>query len=55
VCAVDAAIGSGSPLAYGDKIVARSIECPSTPDAITCWDFVYGVEFSISSQAYHLA
>jgi uncharacterized protein DUF6636 len=55
VCAGDTALGSGSPLAYGDKIVSGSIECTSTPDGITCWDFVYGGEFSISRQAYHLA
>ena len=39
----------------GDTIVAGSIECSSTPDGITCWDFVYGGEFSIARQAYHLA
>jgi hypothetical protein len=55
VCAGDTALGSGSPLAYGDKIVSGSIECTSTPDGITCWDFVYGGEFSIARQAYHLA
>ena len=37
-----------------DKIVAGSIECTSTSDGITCWNFVYGGEFSISRQAYHL-
>ncbi len=55
VCAGDTALSSGNPLAYGDKIVAGSIECSSTPDGITCWDFVYGGEFSIARQAYHLA
>lgn len=55
VCAGDTALMSGSPLAYGDKIVSGSIECTSTPDGITCWDFVYGGEFSIARQAYHLA
>ena len=55
VCAGDTALTSGGPLAYGDKIVSGSIECTSTPDGITCWDFVYGGEFSISRQGYHLA
>ena len=55
VCAGDTALSSGSPLAYGDKIVSGSIECESTPDGITCWDFVYGGEFSIARQAYHMA
>lgn len=55
VCAGDTALMSGDPLAYGDKIVAGSIECTSTPDGITCWDFVYGGEFSIARKAYHLA
>lgn len=55
MCAGDSALTSGNPLAFGDTIVARSIECFSTPDGITCWDFVYGGEFSIARQAYHLA
>jgi len=55
VCAGDTALTSGNPLAYGDKIVSGSIECTSSPDGITWWDFVYGGEFSISRQAYHLA
>ena len=55
VCAGDTALMSAGPLAYGDTIVAGSIECTSTPDGITCWDFVYGGEFSIARQAYHLA
>ncbi|WP_206428541.1 hypothetical protein [Mycolicibacterium stellerae] len=55
VCAGDTALTTGNPLAYGDKIVSGSIECTSTPDGITCWDFVYGGEFSISRQAIHLA
>jgi hypothetical protein len=55
VCAGDTALTSGNPLAYGDKIVSGSLECTSSPDGITCWDFVYGGEFSISRQDIHLA
>ena len=52
VCAGDTALMSGDPLPYGDKIVAGSIECTSTPDGISCWDFVYGGEFAISRDSY---
>jgi len=55
VCAGDTALTTGNPLAYGDKMVAGSIECTSSPAGITCWDFVYGGEFSIAREAYHLA
>jgi hypothetical protein len=54
VCAGDTALTTENPLAYGDKIVAGSIECTSAPSGITCWDFQYGGEFSISREAYHL-
>jgi hypothetical protein len=55
VCAGDTALGAGTPLAFGDNIMAGSIECTSSPDGITCWDLVYGGEFSIARQDYHLA
>ena len=55
VCAGDTALTTGNPLAYGDTMVAGSIECTSSPAGITCWDFQYGGEFSISREAYHLA
>jgi hypothetical protein len=55
VCAGDTALTTGNPLAFGDKIVAGSIECSSAPSGITCWDFQYGGEFSISREAYHLS
>ena len=54
VCAGDTALTTENPLAYGDKIVAGSIECSSEPSGITCWDFQYGGEFSISREGYHL-
>ncbi|MDG5486775.1 hypothetical protein [Mycolicibacterium gadium] len=54
VCAGDTALTTGNPLAFGDKIVAGSIECSSAPSGITCWDFQYGGEFSLSREAYHL-
>jgi hypothetical protein len=52
VCAGDTALTNGSPLAYGDKIVSGSIECTSTTDGMSCWDFVYGGSFDISREAY---
>ena len=55
VCAGDTALTAGNPLAFGDKIVSGSIECSSAPSGITCWDFQYGGEFSISREAYHLS
>ena len=55
VCAGDTALTTGNPLAFGDKIVAGSIECSSAPSGITCWDFQYGGEFTISREAYHLS
>ena len=55
VCAGDTALTTANPLAYGDKMVAGSIECTSSSASITCWDFVYGGEFSIAREAYHLA
>ena len=42
-------------MAFGDKIVAGSIECPSAECGITCWDFEYGGEFSFSREAHHLS
>jgi hypothetical protein len=54
VCAGDTALTNGSPLAYGDKIVSGSIECTSLPDGISCWDFVYGGEFTISRENYDI-
>lgn len=55
VCAGDTALTTGNTLGFGDKIVAGSIECSSAPSGITCWDFQYGGEFSISREAYHLS
>jgi hypothetical protein len=54
VCAGDTALTSGSPLAYGDKIVSGSIECTSTADGISCWDFVHGGSFDISREGYNI-
>ena len=54
VCAGDTALTNGSPLAYGDKIVAGSIECTSTADGMSCWDFVYGGSFDISREGYNI-
>ena len=54
VCAGDTALTSGSPLAYGDKIVSGSIECTSSPGGISCWDFVYGGSFDISREGYNI-
>lgn len=55
VCAGDTALTTGNTLGFGDKIVAGSIECTSAESGITCWDFQYGGEFSISREAYHLS
>ena len=55
VCAGDTALGGGDPLAYGDTIVAGSIECTSLPEGMRCWDFQYGGEFTISREGYQLA
>lgn len=55
VCAGDTALTTGHTLGFGDEIVAGSIECSSAPSGITCWDFQYGGEFSISREAYHLS
>ncbi|GFG49439.1 hypothetical protein MAGR_08800 [Mycolicibacterium agri] len=55
VCAGDTALTSGNPLAFGDTIVAGSIECTSAPMGISCRDVQHGGEFSLSRQAYHLA
>jgi hypothetical protein len=55
VCAGDTALTTGNPLAFGDKIVAGSIECTSAPSGITCRDLQDGGEFSISREAYHLS
>ena len=52
VCAGDTTLGTGDPLAYGDKIVAGSLECTSQEAGILCWDFQYGGEFLISRQTY---
>jgi hypothetical protein len=54
VCAGDTALTSGSPLAFGDKIVSGSIECTSSSDGISCWDFVHGGEFMISRESYDI-
>ena len=54
VCAGDTALTSGSPLGYGDKIVSGSIECTSTADGMSCWDFVYGGSFDISREGYNI-
>ena len=54
VCAGDTALTSGSPLAYGDKIVSGSIECTSNVDGMSCWDFVYGGSFDISRDGYNI-
>ena len=54
VCAGDTALTSENPLAYGDVVVAGSIECHSEPAGITCWDFQYGGEFSLSREGYSL-
>ncbi len=54
VCAGDTALTSGSPLAYGDKIVSGSIECTSTQAGMSCWDFVYGGSFDISREGYNI-
>ena len=43
-----------SEIADGDKIVSGSIECTSTEDGMSCWDFVYGGSFDISREGYHL-
>lgn len=54
VCAGDTALTDGAPLAYGDKIVSGSIECTSLSAGISCWDFVYGGEFTISRESYDI-
>ena len=54
VCAGDTALTSGSPLAYGDKIVSGSIECTSSPGGISCWDFVHGGSFDISREGFNI-
>ncbi len=54
VCAGDTALTSGSPLAYGDKIVSGPIECTSTLDGIECWDIVHGGSFTISRERYYV-
>lgn len=54
VCAGDTAMTSDAPLAYGDKIVSGSIECTSTFEGMSCWDFVYGGEFTISRDRYEI-
>lgn len=54
VCAGDTALTTGNPLAYGDKMVGGSIECTSEPSGMSCWDFQYGGEFTISRDGYFL-
>jgi hypothetical protein len=54
VCAGDTALTTENPLAFGDKIVAGSLECTSAPSGITCRDSEHGGEFSISREAYHV-
>jgi hypothetical protein len=55
VCAGDTALNGGQALEYGDKITAGSIECTSQPSRMTCWDFQYGHEFTLSREAYEIA
>ncbi len=55
VCAGDTALTTENPLAFGDRVVAGSIECESAPSGITCWDFQSGGEFTISRERYHLS
>jgi hypothetical protein len=54
VCAGDTALTTENPLAYGDTVVAGSIECSSAPSGIGCRDVEHGGEFTISREGYHI-
>ncbi len=54
VCAGDTAMGSGSPLGYGESITKGVITCSSAQSGITCRDSQSGHGFSIARQGYQL-
>lgn len=55
ICAGDTALNAGPPLAYGDKIIAGTLECTSRSSGMSCWDFQYGHEFTLSREGYRLS
>lgn len=54
VCAGDTTFGAGEPLAFGDTLVAGTIECSSEESGIQCWDTQYGGEFTLAREDYDL-
>ncbi len=54
VCAGDTALTSGSPLAFGDKIVSGSIECTSSPAAFPAGTSCTAASFDISRESYDI-